>query len=98
MLLQQAQTLRKQSHNRRECGQAGAESAPLPRHPRNRTAWPGAQSSRRQVCKSLTSRIIELIGVTSLIVLDLGLIGNESLKYLSKILENKHNLEELSFG
>jgi hypothetical protein len=29
---------------------------------------------------------------------DLGLIGNESLKYLSSILSNEHNLEELAFG
>lgn len=29
---------------------------------------------------------------------DLGLIGNESLKYLSSILENNHHIECLSFG
>jgi len=34
-----------------------------------------------------------LIGVTSLSNVDLGLIGNESLKYLSSILENEHHLE-----
>ena len=44
------------------------------------------------------SRIIELIGVTSLTNLDLGLIGNENLVYLAKVLENEHSLEELSFG
>ncbi len=30
------------------------------------------------------SRIIELIGVTHVEILDLGLIGNDSLKYLAK--------------
>ena len=44
------------------------------------------------------SRVIELIGVTSVSSLDLGLIGNESLKYLAKHLENPHHLDSIWFG
>lgn len=47
---------------------------------------------------SLFSRIIELIPVTNLISLDLGLITNESLKYLAKNLENPHHLDSISFS
>lgn len=44
------------------------------------------------------SRIIELIGVTQVKTLDLGLIGNESLKYLARNLENPHHLDSIWFG
>lgn len=44
------------------------------------------------------SRVIELIGVSKLTNVDLGYIGNESLKYLSSILQNEHSIEELCFG
>lgn len=44
------------------------------------------------------SRIIELIGVTNVSCLDLGLIGNQSLKYLARNLENPHHLDSLWFG
>lgn len=44
------------------------------------------------------NRVIELVGVTSVSSLDLGLIGNESLKYLAKNLENPHHLDSLWFG
>ena len=46
----------------------------------------------------ISSRIIELIGVTCLVNVDLGHIGNENLKYLSTLLENKHNIESIGFG
>ena len=44
------------------------------------------------------SRIIELIAVNGLQSVDLGLIGNESLDYLSQILENPHKLVNIGFG
>lgn len=46
----------------------------------------------------MIQRIIELISISNLTNIDLGLIGNSSLKYLSQILENNHHIESLSFS
>ena len=46
----------------------------------------------------LVSRIIELIICSGLNNIDLGLIGDESLTYLAKILESPHKIQRLSFG
>ena len=44
------------------------------------------------------NRIIELIICSGLNNIDLGLIGDESLTYLAKILESPHKIQRLSFG
>ena len=50
------------------------------------------------IISSMHSRIIELIPTCGLNDIDLGLIGNSSLKYLASILKSPHKLNNISFG